>query len=271
MKIGKRNARIAQLPGSWLFTFAVLGMTSSACLADDYPRGFSLAAPMVIGGIVNHDTSNRNDESIILPAKGGDAIRAACLKHGSLWFQGESRPRTCTQVTAKEQVLLLWLDPAFKPATEAINFPPAIFSTAPIPAQRFAERDATRDETLAVQRAMASLPSASSNLAKAAHVTVIDLPARGTSYLFATGRHMLDGNEEEQCATTATLIFRKDAHGLSYAGELDAHPASFLLRAGSDMPDAVVAKNCGKQMSLWQLAPKVRKLIDYDNGYEYGS
>ena len=270
MKIGKRNARIGRLQGAWLFTFALLGTASSACPADDYPSGFSLASPVVIGGVVSHDASNHNDETVILPAKGGEAIRSACLQRGLLLLQGESRPRTCTQVVAKEQVLLLWLNPTLHPVTEAVSLPPVIFSAAPFPAQRFTERAATRDETLAVQGAMVGLPSASTNLAKAVHVTAIDAPTRGLTYFLATGRHLLDGNEEEQCATTATLVFLKDAHGLSYAGELDAQPASFLLRVGSDTPDAVVTKNCGKQMSLWQLAPKVRKLIDYDNGYEYG-
>ena len=36
------------------------------------------------------------------------------------------------------------------------------------------------------------------------------------------------------------------------------------------MVDAVMTTDCGKQMSLLEVVPKVRPLIGYSNGYEYG-
>jgi hypothetical protein len=172
-------------------------------------------------------------------------------------------------VTEEASVLLLWLAPAVKPPVEGVRSPPALLSVAPFPKQpSYKERATSPEESAALRTALAKLGT--EKLDPSVKMSAIDIPERGIVYYLIPSRHLLDTNEEEYCATTATQVYVKDVHGLSYSGELEAHPVSFVQRMAGVLPDAIVTKDCGKQMSLWQVTPKTRKLISYSNGYEYG-
>lgn len=247
------------------------GANICACLADDYPSGNSLVPPTVIGGIDGGHFPAEDGHNLTVPAPGADAIRATCMKHGQLWLAGDARPHTCTRMTADDQiVLLLWLSPAVKPPRDDVMDPPALLSTAPFPARRFDPRTPSAAEVLAIRDALAQQHGAPSVISQASRWKAIDAADGALTYYLLPGRKLPDTNGEETCANTAAAVLIKDAHGLSYRGELDGMPDRFVLRPGSSIPDAVVSYDCGKQMNLWQLVPKLRPVISYSNGYEYG-
>lgn len=252
------------------FFIAVLSLLAAPCVADDYASGYSLVPLTVIGGVDGGSSSPAKDgHNITLPARGAEAIRMACLKQGQLWIFGDPQPRTCFKVTEEASVLLLWLAPAVKPPAEGVRSPPALLSATPFPKQpTYKERATSPEESAALRAALAKLGT--KGVDPSAKMSAIDIPERGVAYYLVPGRHLLDTNEEEYCATTATLVYVKDVHGLNYSGELEAHPLSFVQRTAGVLPDAIVTKDCGKQMSLWQVTPKTRALISYSNGYEYG-
>jgi hypothetical protein len=242
-----------------------------SCLAGDYPSGYTLVSPTVIGGVDGERFPAEDGHNITLSIKGAEAIHAACLRRGQLWFQGDARPHTCTKVTAvDEEVLFLWLSPAVAPARDDVLDPPVLLSTAPFPTRQFAERSLLPAEAAALRDELAKHRGAPPIISQPSRWKAVDVPDTGLVYYLVPGKKVLDTNGEETCATTAASVLIKDAHGLSYSGELDALPMAFILRPGSTTPDAIVPRDCGKQMSLWQIVPKLRAVIGYSNGYEYG-
>ncbi|HEX7814322.1 hypothetical protein [Dyella sp.] len=249
---------------------AALLLPAVATLADDYPSGYSLVPSAAIGGVEGGSSPATDGHNITLPAKGAEAIHMACLKQGSLWIYGEPKPRTCYKVVVEAGVLLLWLAPAVKPPMDGVMSPPVLLSATAFPNQSYKERVVSAGEMTALRKALEEPGSAGSSVQPAARMSAIDIAGSGTVYYLIAGRQVLDSNEEESCATTATLLYVKNGNGLNYGGELEAHPAAFVQRTAGSLPDAIVTKDCGKKMSLWQVAPKTRQLINYSNGYEYG-
>lgn len=239
-------------------------------LADDYPSGYSLVPPAAIGGVEGGSSPADDGHNVTAPAKGAEAIHMACLKQGSLWVFGDPQPRTCYKVAAEAGVLLLWLAPAVKPPVDGVMSPPVLLSATAFPKQRYKERTVSAEETAMLRAALEKLGGGAGNVEPSTRMSAIDIAESDTVYYLIPGRHLLDSNEEESCATTATLLYVKDRHGLNYGGELEAHPVAFVQRTVGALPDAIVTKDCGKKMSLWQVAPKTRVLISYSNGYEYG-
>lgn len=251
-----------------LFAAASILLAGEA-LADDYPSGYSLVPPVAIGGVEGGSSPADDGHNITLPAKGAEAIRAACLKQGQLWIFGDPQPHTCTKVTGAAEVLLLWLTPAVKPPRQGVMSPPVLLAATAFPPQHYRERRLSTEE-MATLRATLEKNGSGKSAQPSANISAVEIPGGDTVFYLVPGRHLLDTNEEETCATTATLLYVKNPQGLSYAGELQAHPAAFVQRTANALLDALVVKDCGKKMSLWQVAPQVRQLIDYSNGYEYG-
>jgi hypothetical protein len=254
-----------------LLILATATATISTSVAGDYPSDYTLVPPTVIGGVDGGRFPVEDGHNITLSIKGAEAIRAACLKRGQLWVQGDARPHTCIKVTAVDgEVLFLWLSPAVKPTWDDVLDPPILLSTAPFPARQFAERLLLPDEAAAVRDGLAKHRGAPPITSQPSRWKAVDVPDSGLVYYLIPGKKVPDTNGEETCATTAASVLVKDAHGLRYSGELDALPMAFVLRPGNAIPDAVVPSDCGKQMSLWQIVPKLRAVIGYSNGYEYG-
>ena len=249
---------------------AALMLSAGATLADDYPSGYSLVPSATIGGVEGGSSPAEDGHNITLPAKGSEAIHMACLKQGSLWIFGAPQPKTCYKVAADADVILLWLSPKVKPPMDGVMSPPVLLSTSAFRNERYKERAASAVEMAALGQVLEGPGGAGSEVQLSARMSAIDIAERGTVYYLIAGRHLLDSNEEESCATTATLLYVKDRNGLHYGGELEAHPSAYVQLTAGSLPDAVVTTDCGKKMSLWQVAPKTRRLINYSNGYEYG-
>lgn len=243
---------------------------AGTAVADDHPSGYSLVPPMAIGGVEGGSSPAEDGHNITLPAKGAEAVHAACLKQGTLWIFGDSQPRICNKMVAANGVLLLWLTAPVKRPIEGVMSPPVLLSTTAFQKQRYRERAVSAEETAALRAALKRLGDTGNAVEPTARISAIDIAESDSVYYLVAGRHLLDSNEEESCSTTATLLYVKDGHGLNYGGQLDAHPAAFIQRTAGSLPDAIVTKDCGKKMSLWQVAPRARQLIDYSNGYEYG-
>ena len=271
MRDNPDNSRIMKSFWQRGFLSLVTACVTMSCLAGDYPGGYTLVPPTVIGGVDGGRFPAEDGHSITLSIKGAEAIRATCLKRGQLWTPGDARPHTCTKVTAAdEEVLFLWLTPAIKPSYADVLDPPVVLSPIPFPARTFVERTVSPAEVAALRGALAKRHDAPRITSQPSQWKALDVSDSGLTYYLVPGRKLLDTNGEETCATNAASVVIKDTQGLSYRGELDGLPTSFILRPGSNTPDALVPRDCGKQTSLWQIVPKLRRVIGYSNGYEYG-
>lgn len=240
--------------------------------ADDPPTGYSHSPQFVIGGVADGDATQRYN--VLVPLEGSTTVQKACARGEHLWVQGETQPRTCAKMTVDEYngLLQLALSQAVSSPYKGVENPPILLSTQPFPVQRFAERPMKSEELEAVRTRLPtlSLPEDISKSMALKKGTALDTQKPDLTYIFVPGRHLQDSNASDECATTSILVFAKTPQGITYSGELKNHPSSFVQNAATSSLDAVVSINCGKELAIVELTPKVNEVVTYSNGYEYG-
>ncbi|SFS13334.1 hypothetical protein SAMN05216570_2831 [Dyella sp. OK004] len=273
---------------SCLWIYVVMMPSASG---DEWPEGHSRMSHTVIGGLA------RDGKSVEVPLAGIEQVSGACRDHLPLWIQGDDRPHTCTRLTIEgKEIAHLWLSPSpTRPAMEMLA-PPLLISTRPFTPSRWKERPATAAEVEAI-RALhlalkppafegsvledqgVSLPLGPSNyLPLGKGVAAIDTGVDDSVFLLVPGRALNDAETEgmsavgpeKACATVSQLVFVRSPHGVHYRVELPAKPMAYVADPDSPYPAVQVTTNCGAMMFIWRIEPKPSKLIDYQNGYEYG-
>lgn len=273
---------------SCLWLFVMMMPTASG---DEWPEGHSRMSHTVIGGLAE------DGKSVEVPLAGIDQISGACRDHSPLWIQGDDRPHACTRLAIEgEAIAHLWLSPLPAQPAKKMLAPPLLISTRRFAPARWKERPATVAELGAIRALHSTLkPPAfegsvledqgvtlplgpTSYLPLGKGVTAIDTGVDDSVYLFVPGRALNDADAEgmsavgpeKACATVSQLVFVRSPRGVHYRVELPAKPMAYVADPDSPYPAVQVTTNCGAMMFIWRIEPNPSKLIDYQNGYEYG-
>jgi hypothetical protein len=243
---------------AWLLLVSAGASADEPCC--DEAHGFHRSGNLYAGMPIDLDDGHKRPGryGVVIAVDGASELLDTCARQGSLWIGGAKEPVACHGVTKGDALAVLDIDVSrIGSDTTGLSLP-VLLSTRPFDLQGHAFHHAMPADINAVQAADADLP---------ANTTVETLVVGDQSVFTASARHLLDGNESEECATTAQAVFVRRDGRMRRIGELPGQPSGVAM---ADEPYLIVPVNCGKQLGIWTIGDRLEQVGYFDNGYEYG-